>query len=617
MTAAEREEANLEIRILGPTEVFHHNGEAVRLPGGRGRTLLGLLVLNAARVVSTDRLIDELWGESPPPTVDTALHGLVSQLRARLEPDRKRGEPPRLLLTRQPGYLLAVEPSHIDADRFRRLVVDAEDAEPRQALGLLRTALDLWRGQALADFTYEPFAQADIAALEELRLIALEKRVEAELALGRHREVIGELEALVAEHPLRERFREHLMLALYRSGRQARALEVYADLRLTLVDELGLDPGPSLQSLEELILRQDAYLDLQETAVTSAASAQWLTEERKIVTVLAADVAVSKGDAHEPDPEIARGILDRVHREASGVVTGHGGTVEHMLGTTLVGLFGIPRAREDDAVRAVRAAVDLRHLISALNNQVGHDVVLRTRTGIDTGEVVVGETARTTTGSTVGSAGRLQQGADEGQILVGEATRLLIGKAALLERVDGRAIADYGRPAWRVLDLAPASAVAPAESRLVDREGELEVLIAGYRIAVGEQSPYRLTVLGEPGIGKSRLAREVVSRLTDEARVLTGRCPSSGEGVSFWPLREMVQAVACGFEKDALLRLLGDEDDAEPIAEHVLSAIGGAHTQANPSTLFPMLCRFFESLARSRPLFANPRGYALGPVHLP
>jgi DNA-binding SARP family transcriptional activator len=564
--------------------------------------LFGLLVLNAGRVVSTDRLVDELWGESPPPTVDTALQGLVSKLRARLEPDRKRGEPPRLLLTRQPGYLLAVEPTHIDAHRFRRLVVDAEDADPREALNLLRTALDLWRGQALADFTYEPFAQADIAALEELRLTALEKRVEADLALGRHREVIGDLETLVVEHPLRERLRELLMLALYRSGRQAEALEVYADVRLTMVDELGLDPGPSLQRLEELILGQDASLDLQETAVTSAAAAEWLTEERKTVTVLAADVAVSTGDGDEPDPETARRILDRVHREASGVVTGHGGTVEQMLGTTLVGLFGIPRAREDDAVRAVRAAVDLRHLISALNNQLGPAVVMRTRTGIDTGEVVVGETARTTTGGSVVSAGRLQRAADEDQILIGEATRLLIGKAALLEGVDGRAIADYGRPAWRVLDLAPASAVTPVESRLVDREHELEELIAGYRIAVEEQSPYRLTVLGEPGIGKSRLAREVVSRLTDEARVLTGRCPSSGEGVSFWPLREIVQAVAPGLEKDALLRLLGDEDDAEPIADHVLSAIGAAHTQANPSALFPMLRRFFESLARPRPL---------------
>lgn len=210
----------VEFRILGPTEVLD-NGELVPLPRGRGRVLLGLLLIRAGEVVSTDRLIDELWGETPPPTADTALQGLVSRLRRLLEPGRRHGEPPRLLLTRHPGYVLAVEPGRIDANHFRRLVVDAEGTEPQQALALLRTALDLWRGPALADFTYEPFAQADISALEELRLTAVEKRIEAELALGHHRDLIGEIEGLVAQHPLRERLRGHLMLALYRSDRQA------------------------------------------------------------------------------------------------------------------------------------------------------------------------------------------------------------------------------------------------------------------------------------------------------------------------------------------------------------------------------------------------------------
>lgn len=588
----------MEFRILGPTEVLDNRG-LVPLPRGRGRLLLGVLLLRAGEVISTDRLIDELWGETPPPTVDTALQGLVFRLRRLLEPNRQQGEPPRLLLTRHPGYVLAVEPAQIDADRFRRLMADAEATEPHQAVALLRTALDLWRGPALADFTYEPFAQADIAALEELRLTAEEKRIEAELALGHHRELIGELERLVAQHPLRERLREHLMLGLYRSDRQGEALHVYSDLRDTLLEELGLDPAPSLQELEGRILRQDASLDLVE-AVVAHAPEPWLTEERKMVTVLALDVAVSTDSGGEPDPETTRIILDRLYREASNVVSGHGGTAQRMLGSTLVGFYGIPVTREDDALRAVRAAVDLRHLITAINRELSPEVSLHPRTGIDTGVVVMGETPGDTTGGSVRSAGLLQREAGDGQILVGEATRLLIGKAALVQQV--AAETSYGRSAWRVLDLAPISAVSQAETPIVGRKHELDELLSGYQRVVEEGRPYRLTVVGGPGIGKSRLAREIASQLISEALVLTGHCPSYGNGITFWPLREIVLAVGDGIDKPSLERLLGDGTEAAGIADHVLAAIGSAQTPARPAALFPKLRHFFEFLARSRPL---------------
>ena len=307
----------MEFRILGPTEVLL-DGAPVPLPKGRGRTLLGVLLLRAGEVVSTDRLIDALWGATPPATVHTALQGHVSKLRRRLEPQRRKEEPHAVLLTRHPGYLLPVEPGQIDAHRFRRLVAEADETSPDRAAVLLRAALDMWRGPALVDFVYEPFAQHAIAELEELRLAAVEKRIEADLALGRHQDVIGDLEALVAEQPMRERACELLMLALYRAGRQTQALEVFADARLVLREQLGLDPAPALQRLESLILRQDPALDLDPTPpLATTAATQWLRAERKTVTVLSLDAAVSTGAGGDPDPETARRILRGFLAEAA------------------------------------------------------------------------------------------------------------------------------------------------------------------------------------------------------------------------------------------------------------------------------------------------------------
>ncbi|HMK93706.1 MAG TPA: AfsR/SARP family transcriptional regulator, partial [Thermoleophilia bacterium] len=246
----------MEFRILGPLEV--RDGDAV-LPvtGERQRALLAVLLLHANEVVSGDRLADELWGEDLPDSGPTALQVRVSQLRKALGPAAVRLE------TRSPGYVLRVEAGELDLDRFQRLAAEANGAEPEEAADTLREALALWRGPPLADLAYHSFAQAPIRRLEELRLAVLERRLDADLALGRHADVIGELEALVAQEPLHERFRAQLMLALYRSGRQADALEAYRAARDTLVDELGIEPGPALRALEQMILRQDQALDLE------------------------------------------------------------------------------------------------------------------------------------------------------------------------------------------------------------------------------------------------------------------------------------------------------------------------------------------------------------------
>jgi DNA-binding SARP family transcriptional activator len=237
----------VEFRILGPLEVLE-DGHQVPLGGSKQRALLAFLMLHANEVVSRDRLIDGLWGDSPPETAPTALQVHVSQLRKAFGRD--------LILTQPPGYLVRVGDGELDLHRFEQLVVAARAEETAQAARLLREALALWRGAPLAELG-DSFAPAERARLAEQRLAALEQRIEAELALGRHAELVPELEGLVREHPLRERLRGQLMLALYRCGRQADALVVYRSGRRLLDEELGLEPDDELQRLEKAILNHD------------------------------------------------------------------------------------------------------------------------------------------------------------------------------------------------------------------------------------------------------------------------------------------------------------------------------------------------------------------------
>ena len=254
----------MEFRILGPLEVCTDGGPKLDLTG-KQRALLAALLLRANEAVSTDGLVDALWGADPPDTAGKALQVYVSRLRKLLEPEGKA-----LLVTRPPGYALDLGGHTLDLHRFERLRADAsralEQGDPAAAEAKLHEALSLWRGPPLADFAFEPFAQSEIARLEELHVAALEERIDALLALGRHGEVVGELEALVAGHPLRERLRAQQMLALYRSRRQAEALDAYQSARRALVDELGIEPSLELQELEKRILRQDPSLEAEAPA---------------------------------------------------------------------------------------------------------------------------------------------------------------------------------------------------------------------------------------------------------------------------------------------------------------------------------------------------------------
>ena len=240
-----------EFRILGPLEALL-DGALVDLGGQRQRALLAALLVHHGQVISTDRLVDLLWGENAPRTATTSLQNAVSQLRRALGAD--------VVETRPPGYVFAADPQAIDAVRFEGLVAEARGVPAAERAALLRSALALWRGAPLADLAGEEFTQGEIRRLEELRLDALEERIAADVDLGFHREVIGELEALAAEAPLRERVCALYMLALYRSGRQAEALQAFRGARAAFVDQLGIEPGTALQELHARILRQEAGL---------------------------------------------------------------------------------------------------------------------------------------------------------------------------------------------------------------------------------------------------------------------------------------------------------------------------------------------------------------------
>jgi DNA-binding SARP family transcriptional activator len=264
----------MRVQVLGP---FHleDGGRRIAIGGVRQRAVLANLVLRANEVVPSEQLLVELWGEDSPPGAANALQAAISRLRRVLPAGR--------LVTTAPGYMLRVFPAELDAAQFEQLIFEGRDAltagAAAEAVQLLDQAMTLWRGPPLADFRYEPFAQAEIARLEELQLACLEERNEANLALDSAGALTAELGRMVTDHPLRERLRGQLMLALYRSGRQAEALEAYHQLRSTLMEELGLEPSSALRELQAAILRHDPVL-----APGSAAGGTPLA--RRPVTVL-------------------------------------------------------------------------------------------------------------------------------------------------------------------------------------------------------------------------------------------------------------------------------------------------------------------------------------------
>ena len=578
--------AQIDFRILGPLEV-RLDGRLVALEGAKVRALLVLLLVHANRVVPSEQLIEDLWSGSPPTSAPNALQVYVSQLRKLVGREA--------LLTRPPGYLLRADPDLVDAVRFERLVEQARkelaEGSPEPALAALEEALSLWRGTPLSEFVYERFAQREINRLEELREAALEERFEAHLALGRGADLVGELEALVAEHPLRERLRGQLMLALYRSGRQAEALELYQTTRRLLVDELGIDPSPSLQRLETAILRQDPSLEPPPAAAAeSRGEVTQAREVRKTVTVLFLDLAREGGRL---DPESRLRVTTRVLETATALFQAHGGSVTELPASRLMAVFGVPVVHEDDALRAGRAASELEEALERLNEEFERDwgVRLLARIGIETGEVMAGASVA---GEAVDAAARLERVARPGETLVGEGTRELLREVASFEPSGS---------AFRLLDLAPdAGLISRRESVMVGRRHELALLEQAFGHVTSERTPTLFTLLGPAGIGKSRLCAEFGSRIADGATMLTGRCPPYGQGITFWPLAEVVRQAAGATTAEAIAALLPDHPEAEIIAARVGAAVGRPDAEAASDETFWAIRKLLQALARDLPL---------------
>ena len=563
----------MEFRILGPLAV-HIGGRVTDLGGLKQRMLLALLLTRANESVSLDYLVDTLWEDSPPARARNALQVYVSRLRKALAPDR--------ITTTGGGYSLVVGPDEFDLGRFRALVQDGRRAraegDPSLASELLTEGLALWRGSPLPEFSASHVFAAEIARLEDERLAALEDRIEADLDLHRHAEVVPELESLVARHPLRERLVAQLMLALYRCGRQAEALETFRCARRALVEELGLEPGRLLSELQQQILVQDPTLEPARPAKRAAA----VRPSRRRVTLLLAGLSLTPG----LDPEVAARVLAKAREAVRAVLRGYEVVIEEPLGDAVLGAFGLPAAHEDDALRALRAAADLP---SALE-----DIELGLRVAIDTGDVLATED-RLADDQIAGWMMKLKEAAGDGEIVIGEGTRRLVRGA-----VDLRESVVPG--VWKVVGFDPTAEAIERhfDTPLVGREAELERLREAFDWVVSTQSAHLLTVIGPAGIGKSRLARELGELLGADARVLIGRCLEYGSG-AFWPLAEVVKQAAGGASRVALEGVFEGQDDAKLVVDQLTAALGTAEgTSAEDA--FWAFRRLFAALARERPL---------------
>ena len=579
----------MQVRILGPFQL-EEGGRRITIGGLRQRAVLASLVLHANEVVPSEQLLVDLWGEDSPPSAANALQAAISRVRRVLPPGR--------LITKAPGYSLRIFPEELDVSQFEQLISEGREALSAGAAGqaarTLSQALSLWQGPALADFRYEPFAQAEIARLEELHLTCLEERIEADLALGSASVLIPELRQLVGEHPVRERFRGQLMLALYRDGRQTEALEVYREFRSVLQEELGLDTTPLLRELEAAILRHDAMLSPASTTTVAPLA-------RRPVTVLCVVRHVASSSGTGLDPEAHEAVNTYSVSRLTAILERHGGKLAISAGERLAGVFGAASVHEDDALRAARAGLEARSALAAEADLLlrRYGASLECRFGVATAEALVGGPGPLRfAGDAEVQAVALAEAAEVGQILISRQTQELAAAAIETEN------AGPDRFILRSADTAVRPLALRLDAPLVGRNEEMRQLEAACAQATRDQVTMLVTVIGEAGLGKTRLVQEFARRLGSEVNVLTGRCLPYGEGITFWPLREIVrQAGADPESPDGIKHLLDGEADAAQVADQLSHALGpGNQGRSDAAEIFWAARRLFETLARSHPL---------------
>ncbi|MCX2953679.1 BTAD domain-containing putative transcriptional regulator [Lentzea sp. NEAU-D7] len=610
----------LRFHLLGSLEVL--DGELpVPLGGVKQRAALGFLLLQANRVVATSKLLHALWPRDVPPTARKMLQNAVSGLRGVLASPGGNPEGGPMLLTHAPGYLLRVDPNSLDLSRFQQL---AEQGRAELAAGnwpaaakVLRGALGLWRGPVLADLAETGINWPELTAIKDWKLAVQEDCFEAELACGRHGEIIGELESLIELEPYRERLGGQLMLALYRCGRQVDALSVYRRTRAALVAELGLEPGRELQELERAILDHTPTLDLPSSvqrrhllavgqdpapartpvvvtrpAVEPVAPAAVVdapdlaTAERKLVSVVmvSAQLGLAAGDG---DPE----DVDAVHQEVASVVSAEvsrlGGVVGGSVGSVFLALFGAPRTAEDDADRAVRASVAIRDRL---------DAVAEVQIGVATGNALVrlpSSGLPTASGVLLDQCRRLMASAPSGTVRACASTR---------DAADSVIWEAESAPAggWQAIScVSPRGANRRAQAAVpfVERERELLVLQGLLDEVRTRRRPHFVTILGEAGMGKTRLVNELTSSRTTALR---GTATAFGDDHGYGPLAEVVS----GFSSFATLRadlvkLVGVGELADRLHAG-LACLAEPAAEVRPD--FPVWRRFLEEVAESEPL---------------
>ena len=593
----------LEFRLLGDVAMLA-DGHPLDLGGTRQRSVLALLILQRDRPIATELLADRLWPDDQPLTAIKTIQVYVSRIRHALGKEADR------LSSSATGYRLAVGEDELDAAQFERGLRRAREAlasgSGNAAMTGLRESLALWSGPALGDLAGERFARREAGRLEELRLQALEELFELQIGAGIGREAIGELRHVLVDQPGRERLWQLLMVALYADGRQGEALQAYQDARTYLADELGLDPSPEIKELERTILTQEAPPPRLASFLTSASAGTSVELEtpsrrtRRVVTVVRASV-VRPPIGEDPDPEVFDAAERRVFDAVRPAVERHGGIISAAGHDGVTAVFGLAVAREDDAVRGVRAAAELRAKPDGQNDPDPLTFAIAVATGVVLADSGNGR-GTSLSGAPAQLAVRLASQAAPGEVLVSPETERLIRAVASTQALS----AGLG---LRLLDIHDGDAIVRRTTTpFVGREAELDTLITVFERIESTRMPGLVTVVGPPGVGKSRLVAELFGRISERAHVLRSRCLPYGDGITFWPVRELVQGatgIGAGDASDVALdrirNFLPDTDGGE-IADRIAAIVGLADRAIEPEEIPWAVRRFVEALAAERPL---------------